>query len=311
MSYRFEIRNLLTYLSLQVKQKSSIKNPFSAYGFGKPLTLMSGEKLEIPREYRYLLKAILDLANNHMVQFKTVKESSQEWELDFKKSIFTVPQGIHFSLDSMDSTIFSETFVYDIHFAGFDLRDKIIIDAGGFVGDTALYYASKGATVYTFEPDPINYTKLIRNLKLNNSLARLIHPFNMALGINGSVEFPIGNGGKGSVYSNSLLTVKVPSISLEEILNQNNITDPYLLHLDVKGAEHNLLQDQVIEKFQRLRIEYSPYMNGKDSEIFDYPSWIEDQLKSRNFSIIRVFKHNNIKKALNIHGTIDATKENN
>ena len=56
-----------------------------------------------------------------------------------------------------DPLIFSETFLADIHFSNFDLKNKIVIQAGGFIGDTALYYSSRGAKVFSFEPDINSY----------------------------------------------------------------------------------------------------------------------------------------------------------
>lgn len=308
MSYSFKLKNALTNTSLQILQKSFIKMPKNAHTIGDPIVFGNGVKMQIPKEYRHLLKPIFELANNYMVEFSFTKESSQQWKLDFEDLTVTVPQEIRFTLDSLDSTIFSETFVFDIHFTEFDLRDKIVIDAGGFVGDTALYYANRGASVYTFEPDPLNYSKLVRNIKLNDRLAHLVHPFNMALGFDGYVDFPVGEGGNGSFLKESPKMIRVPSISIDTILKEQGILDPYLLHLDVKGAEHNILQTQPLNKFKRLRIEYSPYLDFKTKAISDYPEWMQCVLKEQGFNEIRIFKHNNNRKSLGLHGTIEAAK---
>jgi hypothetical protein len=37
---------------------------------------------------------------------------------------------MRFYLYSVDPLIFSETFIHDIHFVGFDLKDKVVIDIG-------------------------------------------------------------------------------------------------------------------------------------------------------------------------------------
>ena len=71
----------------------------------------------------------------------------------YQNGVLTTPDGLNFSIDGFDPSIFFETFINDYHFIYPDLSDKIILNAGGFVGETALYYASKGGIVYSFEPD--------------------------------------------------------------------------------------------------------------------------------------------------------------
>lgn len=55
----------------------------------------------------------------------------------------------------------------------FQIMDKFLkpgmvyVDVGAFVGTTALYAASKGAKVYTFEPDPAAFNDLANNVRMN------------------------------------------------------------------------------------------------------------------------------------------------
>ncbi len=259
-------------------------------------------------EFERLLKPLHEMMEKHQVEFTQTKEKSTQWEINLVDLTFMVPQGIKFTLDSLDPMIFSETFVYDIHFTGFDLQDKVVIDAGGFVGDTALYYAKMGAIVYTFEPDPNNYEKLIRNLELNKELSNNIHPINAAIGVDGTLDFPIGGGGGGSMFTKNFATFQVKSMSIEQILKTFDITDPFLLHLDIKGAEDLILEDPELENFERLRMEYSPYLNEKSPKTDDYPAWLTKRLKDIGFEKVRIFKHNDFRKPLSVHGTVDASR---
>ena len=79
--------------------------------------------------------------------------SNRKGYWNYKNNIITTPQGIKFDIKSFDELIFAETFLYDIHFSDLDLKNKVVVQAGGFTGDTALYYADRGAKVYSFEPD--------------------------------------------------------------------------------------------------------------------------------------------------------------
>ena len=57
-----------------------------------------------------------------------------------------------------------------------------VLDVGAFVGDTALYYARRGAFVVAVEPVPGNFELMLRNLELNPDLKSGILPINAAVG---------------------------------------------------------------------------------------------------------------------------------
>ena len=61
------------------------------------------------------------------------------------------------------------------------VKNKNIIDAGGFIGDSAIvfsYYTDKN--VYSFEPFLQNYNMILKTIELNKK--NNIIPVNMALG---------------------------------------------------------------------------------------------------------------------------------
>ncbi|MEM3845963.1 MAG: hypothetical protein QXU98_09700 [Candidatus Parvarchaeota archaeon] len=76
------------------------------------------------------------------------------------------PSSLKYLIEKFDSTIMAETFLHDIHYCE-SVKDKQAVQAGGFTGDTILYYASKGATVWSFEPDPNSYNLALKNILLN------------------------------------------------------------------------------------------------------------------------------------------------
>ena len=65
--------------------------------------------------------------------------------------------------------------------AYYDGLFRLVCDGGLFVGDTALYYARRGAFVVTVEPLPSNYEVMLRNLELNPELKLKIVPVNAAV----------------------------------------------------------------------------------------------------------------------------------
>ncbi|MEM4067456.1 MAG: hypothetical protein QXV17_11440 [Candidatus Micrarchaeaceae archaeon] len=56
------------------------------------------------------------------------------------------PSGIKYIIEKFVPTIMAETFLCVIHYCD-SVNDKQVVQVGGFTGDTALYYASKGAMV--------------------------------------------------------------------------------------------------------------------------------------------------------------------
>lgn len=59
-------------------------------------------------------------------------------------------------------------------FRGEDLTGKVVVDVGAFIGDSSVAYAERGAVVHAFEPVPIFYEFLCRNIELNNMHGRII-----------------------------------------------------------------------------------------------------------------------------------------
>jgi FkbM family methyltransferase len=204
--------------------------------------------------------------------------------------------------------VFSETFLSDIHFSDFNLENEIVIQAGGFIGDTALYYANRGAKVYSFEPDINSFNLALENIKLNPEFSKRIVMKNYAIGNDETIEFPInpnGSGGSSAYDLNGKKTIKVKSASIKTILEEFSIDNPYLLDLDIKGKEFEIINDKSISKFKMIRIEYSTSIDGK--KIGEREQLIE-KLKEYGFNKIRIFKHNGGRYDLMDHGTIEAVK---
>lgn len=236
--------------------------------------------------------------------------SNKKGYWNYKDNTITTPQGIKFGVKSFDEGIFAETFLYDIHFSDFNLKNKIVIQAGGFTGDTALYYANRGAKVYSFEPDPNSYNLALLNLKFNPKLSNKIVFKNLIIDKDGVIDFPIVEGGSGgsSIYDknkNKNKVTKIRSVSIETIIKEFRIKKPYLLDLDIKGSEFNVVNERILSKFRIIRIEYSTKIG--DKRVGDR-NYIIKKLKQCGFSNIRIYKHNYGSYDLVEHGTIEAKR---
>ena len=188
--------------------------------------------------------------------FYGVEFSDDESHWHYKENIITTPTNIRFKIEKFHSLIFSETFLSDIHFSHFDLKNKVVVQAGGFIGDTALYYASRGAIVYSFEPDINSYKLALENIELNPNFSKNIVMKNYAIGNDAEIDFPInpkGSGGSSAYDLGNYEKIKVKSVSLSTILDEFSIGNPFLLDLDIKGKEFEIINDEAISKFEMAR----------------------------------------------------------
>jgi len=286
----------------------TIKNPWVLMRKSGTLRFSDGFNIHFTKETKSDVMMMAAFALWQDVHFRTLQAQGVEreyWILDPHTRTIRTPSGITFRWTYFNPTIFAETYLYDVHFVDFDLTGKTIVEAGANVGDTALYFASKGARVYSFEPDPDVYVQLLDNLSLNPELAKLIVPTQAALGTDGLVKFPAKVYGRGSIFLPSGEHRVVKSMSIKTILEKFKLENPFLLHLDIKGSEFTVIDQDEISAFSRVRIEYT--CDLPPGTIRD-PQLLIDRLKGYGFTHIRVFKHSCGRYDLKLHGTIEARK---
>lgn len=161
------------------------------------------------------------------------------------KKIIETSTGIRFYVDSIDARVFTETYVQKVHLINLndDWRNKTVFDLGANYGDTALYYAQLGATVYAIEAIKSIYEGMLRNLSINSKLPKKISPINMTVR-----KFSY------EVHKNYNLD-GMREYTLEETFEKLGITNIDLLKMDCKGCEFGLTK-KVLEKVNRIKIEY-------------------------------------------------------
>jgi FkbM family methyltransferase len=184
------------------------------------------------------------------------------------------PDGILLVARALDPIVLVETYLYDIHFLGFDLTDWLIVDVGAYIGDTPLYYAKRGALVVAVEPLPSNYEVMLWNLELNPDLKHRVIPVNAAIsGRDGFVEFSYSTptDGGASIYGGGRFKVKVRSMRLSTLIKE--VTSMGLdlgrfkirvLKMDCKGCEYDVINEvDVLRLFDIVKIEYSGHLRSK------------------------------------------------
>jgi FkbM family methyltransferase len=188
--------------------------------------------------------------------------------------LLKTPDGILLVTRAFDPIVLVETYLYDIHFLGFDLNGWLIVDVGAYIGDTPLYYAKRGAFVVAVEPLPSNYEVMLWNLELNPDLKHRVIPVNAAIsGRDGFVEFSYSTSmdGTASIYGGGRFKVRVRSMRLSMLIKE--VTDMGLdldrfkvrvLKMDCKGCEYDVINEvDVLRLFNIVKIEYSGHLRNR------------------------------------------------
>ena len=206
----------------------------------------------------------------HKIDFKNFRDKTLVITEENNKKIIETSKGIKFFIDSIHpGNTIGEAFVQDIHTIrnDDDYTDKIVIDVGAECGDTPLYYASRGAEVFAFEPMKAHYDAMIRNLSLNPELAKRITPINAAIGKDGMLKFYHSNRSDIAEVSSFVYNIHgddavvfddVRGYSLSSAIREFNIPYVDILKTDCKGCEFYLTKED-LEKVDHVKIEYAAF----------------------------------------------------
>ncbi len=136
--------------------------------------------------------------------------------------------------------------------------NHVIIDIGANVGDTPIYFISKGATkVIALEPFPYSYRLAKENI-LNNGYNDKIVLLNAGYGKDSEVNVEDKLTGTGDELTPSKEGgIKIKVFSMKTLLDTYNLNSA-LLKMDCEGCEYNLLNEgnETLRRFERMQIEY-------------------------------------------------------
>ena len=170
------------------------------------------------------------------------------------------------------------------------LSEGDIIDAGGYVGDTALLFSPlTNRNVYVFEAAPDNFAIAKQTVSLNN-LQNVVCE-NHALGAeNGIMPFSLGERDScntlierpGYVYTDK---IDVSVITLDEYVKRNGLKVS-AIKIDVEGGEQLVLQG-ALNTIRRDRPLLLISIYHKASDFFDIKPMIEDLQLGYSFQIYK------------------------
>ncbi len=133
----------------------------------------------------------------------------------------------------------------------------VVVDIGANIGCFSLKAAQTAGRVLSYEPFPPNYDLLRENIALNK--AENIEVYNVAVGgkAGKSVLFLPDNDsfvGRVSLHpGRGTRTVECASITLDQVLLDNNLDAIDLLKIDCQGAEYEILYSADTETLRRVQ----------------------------------------------------------
>ena len=173
------------------------------------------------------------------------------------------------------------------------VKNKNIIDAGAYIGDSAILFSDyTDKNVYSFEPFLHHYNMMLKTIELNKK--NNIIPVNMALGdsnkelslySNGDLNMGLSIDRNSEQSDINCIENKVKMVTLDSYVKENNI-EVGLIKTDLEGFEQSFLKGAIETiKEQKPVLIISIYHNYSD--FFEIKPMIENLNLGYKFRIIR------------------------
>lgn len=169
-----------------------------------------------------------------------------------------------FNAGKLSPNFLSEVFGWEAYkpFLGdFDIKNKLVVDIGAAIGDTAIYFAIQGAkSVYAFEPLSELYQLAKENIRINK-LEDICQVFNAGVGKEKMVDF-LNDMNFEYMYGNEIKEYKndreIQIVALQDIVKELKISNA-LLKIDCEGCEYEIIlntPDKFLRCFDCILMEY-------------------------------------------------------
>lgn len=183
--------------------------------------------------------------------------------------LFMTRRGVRIEVPRRLLQTFKEIFMDECYMKDLPFplpENPTIIDVGANAGYFSLFALSRfdGATVFSFEPIPANFRLLQRNRDLNPGLSWFFEqkavagqPGELVLAFDGGDDFTTSATVMGG-DSGQKDRIRVPAVTIPEILDGNGLKRCDLLKMDCEGAEYDILYhcpSEVLTRIDRIALE--------------------------------------------------------
>jgi FkbM family methyltransferase len=150
-----------------------------------------------------------------------------------------------------------------------NVKGRVVIDVGAYIGDSAIYFALKGAKkVIAIEPHPGAFAEMLDNIKLNN-MEGVIVPVNAGLASKpGKIcieNVSVGDTGE-THHKPGDCPNAVPAVTLGELIDRFSVNpSDAVLKMDCEGCEFDVILNDYdhVRLFRELAFEYHPRFVNK------------------------------------------------
>jgi len=173
-----------------------------------------------------------------------------------------------------DLFVLEETYLDKLYDG--DYHGNFVIDVGGYIGETALFFAQRGARrVFCVEPAPDNLRLLEQNISQSSFKDKIVVIRAAILDKDGIVEFYMDNQSYPcyhvanshefmKTYTREPSKYNVQAMSFQSLLEYTGLEEVDVVKLDCEGSEYDILlgtPDSVLKRVRKYIIEYH---NGPD-----------------------------------------------
>ena len=156
--------------------------------------------------------------------------------------------------DNGNPEIFFDPILESVDVMGLD-----VVDIGANIGETAIYFASRGAAhVYAYEPFPASYETAVENVALNDMEGKITLSRAAVAGRSGKVNLSAVERGLTLQLHASPSGVATPITTLDEIVQSHQIHDA-VVKMDCEGCEYSIIEQATpatLDEFRSILLEF-------------------------------------------------------
>jgi FkbM family methyltransferase len=164
-----------------------------------------------------------------------------------------------------------EVFDYG-RYKSLNVKDRVVVDVGAFVGDSAIYFALKGARkVIAIEPHPEAYGEMLENIRLNK-LEDVIVPINAGLASrHGRIRIESVDIERTAIsyHRPRKCGGEITALCLAELISKYGVDSNVVLKLDCEGCEYDIVLNDYehVKLFDEIILEYHANVGGKPGKL--------------------------------------------